>query len=406
MKKILRIDELDVKFKTVFLRIDGNVPLTEDLKVADDSRLKSCLKTIEYLLEQETKIIVSSHLGRPNPKDKSTFPKNSLMPVANWLQSHLNKNVYFVDVPYEESLKALLPVLKPGKDLIVLENLRFLEEETTNNAAFAQKLSNFIDVYINDAFGVLHRKHMSVHALPAVTPKKGMGFLVEQEVMALNYFMKEAPSPKWALLGGLKVSDKIRLIDKLMDEVDGLIIGGAMAYTFLKALKKPVGSSFVEENKVSYALNLLERAKLRGKQIILPIDHKVSKNLNVEEVRTVQTISSNYMGVDIGPQTLELIETTLKNAQSILWNGPFGLFEKPLASEGSTCLTHILAGHKKAYTLVGGGDSVRCVNEAGCADEMNHISTGGGASLKFLEGDRMVGLEQLFSLTSEKEELL
>ena len=345
--------------KVVFLRLDCNVPLDSNGEIADVTRLEAACPTLEYLMAQEAKIIVGAHLGRPSRGERL-----SLIQVAQWFQERFQKQIYFIEPPYEQAIKSCLPILNPRKEMIFLENLRFMKEEEDNDLEFAGKLAQQIDFYINDAFGVLHRKHMSTVGLPSLVPHRGMGFLVEKELKELNYFLNESESPRWVIVGGLKVSDKISLLENLLDVADGLVIGGAMAFTFLRASSVGVGLSLVEEKQIGYAKQFLERASLRKKQILLPEDHKICSDLktlgNESQLEVVSKIPPEAYAVDIGPKTVKRIQEELALAKSIFWNGPMGFFEKPAAAEGSYEVAHFLAPVLSLHLGGGRGHRILC----------------------------------------------
>lgn len=391
LKGIKTIRDFDLKDKKVFLRLDLNVPL-EDGKITDETRIVASLPTIRYALEQGAKLILASHLGRPKgPGDKSS----SLEAVGKSLAEHLKAEVFLVEEPDSEATKALLMGLKKNQ-VILLENVRFHPGETKDSVEFAQTLANLVDIYINDAFGASHRAHATIHALPSLMKEKGIGFLIEKEVQMLDKLLDAPKRPYIAVLGGAKVSDKIAVIEKLIDLVDGFIIGGAMAYTFLKAKGTAVGKSLVETEKLNYAREMIERMQVRGKTLLLPVDHIVASEFsaNSGEVTTTAAIAEDKMGLDIGPQTLRQFSEMVKGSATIFWNGPMGVFEKPAFSKGTFGLAKAIA-ESPALKIVGGGDSAAAAEQSGFATQMTHISTGGGASLEYLQGDKLPGLEVL-----------
>lgn len=378
--------------KTVFLRLDLNVPM-EKGQITDENRITASLPTIQFLMEKGAKIVMASHLGRPKTKDDKEF---SLEPVAKRMQELLNAEVILVEEPDSDAPKALLQNLKKNQ-LILLENVRFEEGETKDSIEFAQKLANYTDIYINDAFGASHRAHATIHALPSIMKEKGIGFLIEKEINMLDSLLQNPKRPYIAVMGGSKVSDKIAVIERLLDVVDGFVIGGAMAYTFLKAMDKPVGKSLVENDKLRYAREMIARIEARDKTILLPVDHVTSKAFNDSaNARTTKdvVISEDEMGLDIGPQTLKNYSIALKEAGTIFWNGPMGVFENPVFAKGTFGLAQAIA-NSDAIKIVGGGDSAAAAEASGFAGKMTHISTGGGASLEYLQGDKLPGLEVL-----------
>ncbi len=378
--------------KTVFLRLDLNVPM-EKGQITDENRITASLPTIQFLMEKGAKIVMASHLGRPKTKDDKEF---SLEPVAKRMQELLSAEVILVEEPDSDAPKALLQNLKKNQ-LILLENVRFEEGETKDSIEFAQKLANYTDIYINDAFGASHRAHATIHALPSIMKEKGIGFLIEKEINMLDSLLQNPKRPYIAVMGGSKVSDKIAVIERLLDIVDGFVIGGAMAYTFLKAMDKPVGKSLVENDKLRYAKEMIARIEARDKTILLPVDHVTSKAFNDSaNARTTKdvVISEDEMGLDIGPQTLKNYSIALKEAGTIFWNGPMGVFENPVFAKGTFGLAQAIA-NSDAIKIVGGGDSAAAAEASGFAGKMTHISTGGGASLEYLQGDKLPGLEVL-----------
>lgn len=391
MKKTVK--DIDLKDKKVLVRCDFNVPMDENRNITDNTRIVAALPTIKYLLEQNCKIVLCSHLGRPKGEFKPEF---SLAPVAKELSKQLNMEVIMAkDVIGEDSTKKVND-LKSG-EIMLLENLRFHREETDNDPEFAKKLASFGEIFVNDAFGTAHRAHASTegvtHYLPSVS-----GFLIEKELTFLGNALDNPKRPYVAILGGAKVSDKIGVIDSLIEKVDTLIIGGGMAYTFFKAQGYGVGDSICEEDKCELALELMAKAKEKGVKMLLPIDTKIGKELKADtESKTVSwtDIPDGWQGLDIGEQTIELFRKELEGAKTIVWNGPLGLFEFEQFSVGTNAIAHKLANLNNAITIIGGGDSAAAVEKAGLADKMTHVSTGGGASLEFLEGKKLPGIEAL-----------
>lgn len=392
LKGIKTVRDFELEGKVVFLRLDLNVPM-ENGKITDENRITASLPTIQYCMEKGAKLVLASHLGRPKSKDDKEF---SLEPVAKRLQELLNAEVILVEEPDSDAPVHLLPSLKKHQ-LILLENVRFEEGETKDSIEFAQKIANYAEIYINDAFGASHRAHATIHALPSVMKNKGIGFLIEKEITMLDSLLQNPKRPYIAVMGGSKVSDKIAVIERLMDVVDGFVIGGAMAYTFLKGQGLGVGKSLVESDKVRYAKEMIERIEARDKTILLPVDHVVSKAFNdvanAHVTRDV-VIPEDEMGLDIGPQTIKNYSAALKSAGTIFWNGPMGVFENPAFAKGTFGIAQAIAD-SEAIKIVGGGDSAAAAEASGFASKMTHISTGGGASLEYLQGDKLPGLEIL-----------
>ena len=381
-----------LKGKTVFLRLDLNVPLKEGV-ITDLTRITASLPTIKFAMENGAKLIIASHLGRPK---SAADKKYSMAPVAEKIGELLDIEVILMEEPNSDGVKHFLsgPM---KKQIICLENLRFDEGEIENKNELAQVWASYSDVYINDAFGACHRAHASIHALPEIMQKKGIGFLIEKEVLMLEKLFNNPAKPYLAVLGGAKVSDKIPVIEKLMDVVDGFIIGGAMAYTFLKAKGINVGKSLVETDKLKFAKEIMERIEGRGKTLLLPVDHVISTGLtDLSNIKTTlsSTIPDNEMGLDIGPKTIQNYKTALLEAKTVFWNGPMGVFETKEFSKGTFAIAAALA-ESSAFKIVGGGDSAAAAELSGYADKMSHISTGGGASLEYIQGERLPGIEVL-----------
>lgn len=392
LKGIKTVRDFELDGKVVFLRLDLNVPM-ENGKITDENRITASLPTIKYCMEKGAKLVMASHLGRPKSKDDKQF---SLEPVAKRLQELLTAEVILVEEPDSDAPKHLLQSLKKNQ-LILLENVRFEEGETKDSIEFAQKIANYSDIYINDAFGASHRAHATIHALPSVMKDKGIGFLIEKEITMLDSLLQNPKRPYLAVMGGAKVSDKIAVIERLMDVVDGFIIGGAMAYTFLKAQGIAVGKSLVENDKLKYAKEMIERIEARDKTILLPVDHVTTKAItdtaNIHTTRDV-SIAEDELGVDIGPKSIQNFSAALREAGTIFWNGPMGIFETAAFSKGTFGIAQAIA-ESNAVKIVGGGDSAAAAEVSGFAPKMTHISTGGGASLEYLQGDKLPGLEIL-----------
>lgn len=393
LKGIKTVRDFELEGKTVFLRLDLNVPL-DGTNITDETRITASLPTINYCLEKGAKLIVASHLGRPKSADDKKY---SLEPVARRLTELLNREVVLMEEPSSEGVKHIL-YGNMKNQIILLENLRFDEGETENSPELANQWASYTDIYINDAFGASHRAHASIHALPEIMPnKRGIGFLIEKEIKMLDSLVDNPKKPYIAVLGGAKISDKIDVIEKLIDVVDGFVIGGAMAYTFLKAQNIPVGKSLVEADKLKYAKDMIARMEARNKTMLLPVDHIVSTefgNVENKKVTSSAAIDENYMGLDIGPQTVKNFTVALSNASTIFWNGPMGVFENPAFCEGTFAVAKALA-ENKGNKIVGGGDSAAAAEASGYAAKMSHISTGGGASLEYLQGEKLPGLEIL-----------
>ncbi len=408
LKGIQTIENFDLKEKCVFIRVDFNVPLAEGDQgstITDDTRIRAALPTIRYALEKGAKIVLASHLGRPEgkPEDRKKF---SMEPIAARLGELLKAEVVLVEDPTSDAPKGLLPGLRHNQ-VILLENLRFEKGETKNAREFALQMASYTDIYINDAFGASHRAHASIEALPQAVEKKGIGFLIKKEIEMLDVLLHAPQAPYMAILGGAKVSDKIPVIENLIEKIDTFLVGGAMAYTFLAAQNLSVGKSRVEKDKVSFAREMLARIAARGKKMLLPVDHVITNDfLAPSEIKITDTaaIPEGYLGVDIGPKTRELYRKELSRAKTVFWNGPMGVFEKPEFAQGSFAIAEALAsfaqddGTHSALTIVGGGDSAAAAEASGFAGKMAHISTGGGASLEYLQGDKLPGLEVLRNL--------
>ncbi len=387
-KKTIR--DIDVTGKKVLVRCDFNVPLDGQTgEITDNRRIRAAIPTIKYLIDNNAKVILCSHLGRP----KGEFnPKYSLKPVAEELSKLLGKEVKLAKDVIGEDAKKLTAEIKEG-EVVLLENVRFHKEEEQNDPEFAKKLASYADIYVNDAFGTAHRAHASTAGvadyLPAVS-----GFLIEKELEFLGSSLENPERPFVAILGGAKVSDKIGVIENLIEKVDTLIIGGGMAYTFYKAQGHHIGTSICEEDKLDLATNLLKKAEEKGVKLLLPVDNHVSSEYSNEgEDRFVESteIPEGFMGLDIGPKTIEIFKNAIKDAKTVLWNGPLGVTEFSKFAEGTREIATALA-QSNAVTIIGGGDSAAAVEKMGLADKMTHISTGGGASLEFLEGKVLPGI--------------
>jgi phosphoglycerate kinase len=379
--------DLDFKEKRVFLRVDFNCPIKNG-RVTDDTRIKSALPTLNHLLETGAKVVIGSHLGRPKGKRDLNY---SLAPVAERLQELTDLEVIFVDDPLSDAPNALLKQLKENQ-VILLENLRFSPDEKEKTGKLSAKVGSYTDIYINDAFGVCHRSDSSVIAFPEMVKKRGAGFLIEKEILALSEVRDNPEAPFGLILGGAKVSDKLPMIDKLMEKTDVFVIGGAMAFTFLKAKGVPVGNSLVEEDLVGTCKTLIRRMEQREKVLLLPTDFYVGDSPNDESSSLCQVIPENKMGLDVGPLSVKAFVNELKRCKTILWNGPMGVFENPSFEFGTKELCKGLS-EMNSKRVVGGGDSAAAAVKFG--GSFDHISTGGGASLTFLEGKVLPGLEAL-----------
>ena len=386
------VKDIELKNKKVLVRCDFNVPMDENKNITDNRRIVAALPTIKYLLEQNCKVVLCSHLGRPKGEFKPEF---SLKPVAKELSKLLGKEVIMAEDVIGEDAKNKAENLKNG-EVLLLENVRFHREETDNDPEFAKKLASFGEVFVNDAFGTAHRAHASTEGVTKYLPAVS-GFLIEKELKFLGEALENPERPFVAILGGSKVSDKIGVIENLLEKVDTLIIGGGMAYTFFKAQGYSVGDSLCEEDKCDLALEIMEKAKEKKVKFLLPIDNKIGKEFKPDtESKTVKSteIPDGWEGLDIGEETIKLYREELQNAKTIVWNGPLGVFEFDQFAVGTNEIAKAL-GDIDAIKIIGGGDSAAAVEKAGLADKMTHISTGGGASLEFLEGKKLPGIEAL-----------
>lgn len=385
------IEDLQFEGKRALVRCDFNVPMDENGNITDDRRITSALPTINYLLDHGAKVILMSHLGRPKGQPN---PKYSLEPVAKRLSELLGEEVVFADDEkvVSENVKKIVDNMKPG-DVVLLQNTRYRSEEEKNGEEFAKELASLGDLYVNDAFGTSHRAHASNVGVSSFLPSS-VGFLVKKEIEVMGKALENPERPFVAILGGAKVSDKIGVIENLIEKVDTILIGGGMAYTFLKAKGYNVGKSLLEEDKIDLAKSLMEKAKKKNVKLLLPIDTVVAKEFkNDTEYKTVNvdSIPEDMMGLDIGEKTVKLFSEEIKNAKTVVWNGPMGVFEMENFKVGTDEIARAMA-ETSAVTIVGGGDSASAVEKAGFEDKMTHISTGGGASLEFLEGKVLPGI--------------
>ena len=386
------VKDIDLKDKKVFVRCDFNVPMDENKNITDNRRIVAALPTIKYLLEQNCKVILCSHLGRPKGEVKEEF---SLKPVAKELSKLLGQEVIMAKDVIGEDAETKAANLKNG-EVMLLENVRFHREETDNDPEFAKKLASLAEVYVNDAFGTAHRAHASTVGITKYLPAVS-GFLIEKELKFLGNTLENPERPFVAILGGAKVSDKIGVIDSLLEKVDTLMIGGGMAYTFFKAQGYGVGNSLCEPDKCDLALELMEKAKQKGVKMMLPVDTKIGKEFKPDTESKIvgwKEIPDEWEGFDIGPKTIKMFKDELQHAKTVIWNGPLGLFEFDQFAIGTNEIAKTLA-EIDATTIIGGGDSAAAAQKAGLADKITHISTGGGASLEFLEGKKLPGIEAL-----------
>ncbi|MDS1008069.1 phosphoglycerate kinase [Clostridium sporogenes] len=388
------IEDIDVKGKKVLVRCDFNVPLNEG-KITDENRLVGALPTIKYLIEKGAKIILCSHMGKPKGEPKKEL---SLLPVAKRLSEMLNKEVIFADDDnvVGENAKKAVEDMKDG-DVVLLQNTRYRKEETKNEEVFSKELASLADVFVNDAFGTAHRAHSSTVGVTNYLEEAACGYLIQKELKFLGNAVEKPERPFVAILGGAKVSDKINVINNLLDKVDTLIIGGGMGYTFLKSQGYTVGDSLLEEDKVEYAKEMINKAKEKGVNLLLPVDITIADRFDKDAKPIItedQNVGEGYMGLDIGPKTAKIYSDAIKSAKTVIWNGPMGVFEFKNFANGTIEVAKAMAD-SDAVTIIGGGDSAAAVNILGFGDKMTHISTGGGASLEFLEGKELPGIAAL-----------
>jgi phosphoglycerate kinase len=398
----LTIRDIDLANKRVFIRVDFNVPLTEDGSIiTDDTRIVATLPTIIYAVQQKAKVILASHLGRPKGKPNAKY---SLRPVVDRLRELLDKklgdsiNVAFSPDCVGEIAGELARQLESGQ-VLLLENLRFHAEEEANDPAFSKALASLAEVYVNDAFGSAHRAHASTEGITHFLKPAVAGLLMEKEITYLGKALESPEKPFVAIIGGSKISGKIDVIDNLLDKVDTLVIVGGMAYTFQRALGVTTGKSLVEEDKIDMAKRAIDKAKARGVELLLPVDNVLADKFAPDATTQLWDTSVNFpadwQGLDIGPKSVAAIEDVVSTAHTIIWNGPAGVFEFPKFAVGTNAIAEAVAANRAAISIIGGGDSVSAINQAGVADQITHISTGGGASLEFLEGKKLPGVEAL-----------
>ncbi|WP_035291997.1 phosphoglycerate kinase [Clostridium sp. KNHs214] len=388
------VEDIEVKGRRVLVRCDFNVPLKEGV-ITDENRLVGAMPTIKYLIEKGAKVILCSHLGKPKGEPK---PELSLAPVAKRLSEMLGKEVVFArdENVVGENAKKAVAEMKDG-DVVLLENTRYRKEETKNVDTFSKELASLGEIFVNDAFGTAHRAHCSTVGVTEFLDTAVCGYLIQKELKFLGNAVEHPERPFVAILGGSKVSDKLGVIDNLLEKVDTLIIGGGMAYTFLKALGHEIGKSLLEEDKIEYAKNMIEKAKNKGIKLLLPVDGVCAKEFaeNAEPIVSEgRDVPADCLGLDIGPKSSELFAEAIKEAKTVVWNGPMGVFEFPNFAKGTLAVAKAMAD-SNATTIIGGGDSAAAVNGLGYGDKMTHISTGGGASLEFLEGKELPGIAAL-----------
>ncbi len=390
-KKTLK--DIDFKGKKVLVRCDFNVPLDENKNITDDIRITSSLPTINYLLDNGAAVILMSHLGRPNGEPNQKY---SLLPIAKRLSELLCKQVTFedCDTVIDENVKKAALALKTGH-VMLLQNTRFRKEEEKNDKVFSQELASLGDIFVNDAFGTSHRAHSSTAGICSYLPS-AVGFLIEKEIEVMGNALEDPKRPLTAILGGAKVSDKIGVIENLLNIADNILIGGGMAYTFFKAMGYSVGTSLLEEDKVELAKQLIEKAKAKNINLLLPVDTVVAKEFKNDTeyfVTDSDNMPEGYMGLDIGDKTIEMFIQIINKSKTIIWNGPLGVFEMDNFAKGTISIAKSIANNENAVSIIGGGDSAAAVEKFGLADKITHISTGGGASLEFLEGKVLPGIE-------------
>jgi len=396
----LSIRDLDLAHKRVLIRVDFNVPLKDGV-ITDDTRIRETLPTIEYAIRHKAKVILCSHLGRPKGKPVESMSLRPLVARLRLLLEHVfnsSENVAFSPDCVGDIALEMSRQLESGQTLL-LENLRFHPQEEANDPAFAKQLAGLCDIYVNDAFGSAHRAHASTEGITHFVAQSAAGFLMEKELNFLGKVLADPDRPFVAIIGGSKISGKIDVIDNLLEKADTLLIGGGMAYTFLNALGQSTGKSLVEADKIDVAKAALEKAKARGVKLLLPVDHVLADKFDAAAKTQIFSgdadFPADWMGLDIGPATIDLFAGEIAEAHTILWNGPMGVFELPPFAHGTNAIAELVAANADATSIIGGGDSVAAVHQAGVADRISHISTGGGASLEFLEGKTLPGVAAL-----------
>lgn len=392
----LTIDNLDLKDKKVLVRVDFNVPLNENLEVADDTRIRAAIPTIQKIIDTNGKAILMSHLGRPKGQ---VIESMRLAPVARRLSQLLGQEVRYLTDCIGDVVENTVNELQSG-EILLLENLRFYKAETDNDPEFAQKLAKFGDIYINDAFGTAHRAHASTEEVTKYFDKRAAGYLIQKELKYLGEAIEDPKRPFVAILGGAKISGKIDVIENLLNKVDALLIGGGMTYTFLKARNIEIGNSLLEDDKIQLAREVMDKARSQKANFMLPSDHVIAKEISEKaetQMTEAQAIPTGWAGVDIGTKTIENFSSILKDAKTVVWNGPMGVFEINTFAKGTIEIAKMLADitSKGATTVVGGGDSAAALAKVGVTDKVTHVSTGGGASLEFLGGIKLPGIEAL-----------
>ncbi len=392
--ELITIKKKNYKGKKVFVRVDFNVPIDKNQNILDDTRIKASIETITYLLNQDAIIILASHLGKPKG---TIIPSMSLKPIAKRLSEIIKKDVKFAPDCIGEDVKNIINTLKPG-DIILLENLRFHPEEEKNEENFSKQLASLAECYVNDAFGTSHRAHASIVGITKFLTDKAAGFLIEKEINALNKLIQNPERPFLLILGGAKIADKISMIKNLLPRVDTVITGGIMAYTFIKSNNWEIGNSAVEETALPVAKEVYKELRRLHLEFHTPLDHIIADKISADAKYLATergTIPPGWIGVDIGPQAIEEYKDCIKRAKTIFWNGPMGIIEIEPFSKGSIAIAKAIA-ESNAYSVIGGGDSIEAVNKAGVANKISHICTGGGASLEFLEGKGLPGINILF----------
>jgi phosphoglycerate kinase len=390
--RIRSVEDLEVEGQRVFVRVDFNVPL-DGTRITDDTRIRAAIPTIRHLVSRGARVVLASHLGRPK---QCPDPELTLEPIAAHLATILeNGEILLTDDCIGDGARKVVSDLRDG-DVVLLENLRFHAEEEADDESFARELAKLCDLYVGDAFGVVHRAHASVSALPKLISGRGAGFLLRSEIESLDRLRDDPPRPYIAILGGAKVSDKIAVLEALLGKVDALLVGGAMANTFLTARGVALGKSRVEEDRLAVARSLLQKAESRDVEVLLPVDLLVGASLDATEgaVARVDDFPQDRLALDIGPETAKLFGERIRRAGALFWNGPMGLFENPIFAAGTVSVAEAGAACP-GFTVVGGGDSVAAVQQAGLASKFDHVSTGGGASLEYLEGRKLPGVEVL-----------